>query len=607
MRGDKRQIQTAVFGSADSEEPLLLPLEAIELDAFRQRHEHDTFWCGLLLGGCGLQLTTKLYTDRVCHCAHLPGPDGHPHLCGRRARGVTSADHLYVKSAAAAWLHSRGTQADVDFAQPDGSPLGSVVDIHLAHKKLRVHLDQSVAPEWDSENEPVLGISVPVDQDTLIKRWYVHRIRLDSEGTRRRVRIGTEAFARPTEWFALDECKMTERGLSTPAVERIVRSRSTPPPTLRATRTDRKSPDARTRAQVLFRRIEEARAVGAVVVVTRVSHTLETLEATDQETRTQIETVLQDAKIWLQEQTAARQEMFSRLGEAVAHGNVQEARRLLARVNAIADHDRTDIETQTAGAAATFLAGVLREQEETARRLNTAAEAKEEARRRTARQKTEAPERVRTTLRTLRRHGRTMPGTEKRRRVTMLTDLAAKAGDQLSRSEINQIEAWKARVQPERKTLSPEQAPPAQKKPAPDRTPKPNRDRNVQQQKGKPRLHQQVARADWYSETCPRCYAGAGKPCGNDDRVGPGRTRQLPHDERLRRVLHHSDARSRPPRQRREKRNEQPTDGTAARTWHAWEVSCPKCQAPPKARCTANGPHRERIEWAAEFTRKLWG
>jgi hypothetical protein len=31
-----------------------------------RRHEHDTFWCGLLLGGCGLQLTTRLYTDRVC-------------------------------------------------------------------------------------------------------------------------------------------------------------------------------------------------------------------------------------------------------------------------------------------------------------------------------------------------------------------------------------------------------------------------------------------------------------------------------------------------------------------------------------------------------------
>jgi hypothetical protein len=51
-QGDRRQIQTAVLSSVDSEEPLMLPLEAIELDAFRRHHEHDT-------------LTTKLYTDRV--------------------------------------------------------------------------------------------------------------------------------------------------------------------------------------------------------------------------------------------------------------------------------------------------------------------------------------------------------------------------------------------------------------------------------------------------------------------------------------------------------------------------------------------------------------
>ncbi|WP_405827349.1 hypothetical protein [Streptomyces sp. NBC_00105] len=54
VKGDKRQIQTAVMGGAALEEPLMLPLEAIELDAFRQRHEHDTFWCGLLLGGCSV-------------------------------------------------------------------------------------------------------------------------------------------------------------------------------------------------------------------------------------------------------------------------------------------------------------------------------------------------------------------------------------------------------------------------------------------------------------------------------------------------------------------------------------------------------------------------
>lgn len=63
---DKRRIQTAVLGDAASGMPLLLPLEAIEVDAFRREHAGDTFWRGLLLGGCGGQLTTKLYTDRVC-------------------------------------------------------------------------------------------------------------------------------------------------------------------------------------------------------------------------------------------------------------------------------------------------------------------------------------------------------------------------------------------------------------------------------------------------------------------------------------------------------------------------------------------------------------
>ncbi|GAA0908439.1 hypothetical protein GCM10009574_101200 [Streptomyces asiaticus] len=108
-----------------------------------------------------------------------------------------------MKAAAATWLHDRGERARFDFAQPDGVPVGSVVDIRWRRGGLRVHLDQAVAPVWDEGSEPVPGMSVPVDRDTLIRRWYVHRIRLDSEGTARRVRIGTEAFARPIEWFAL--------------------------------------------------------------------------------------------------------------------------------------------------------------------------------------------------------------------------------------------------------------------------------------------------------------------------------------------------------------------------------------------------------------------
>ncbi|MEV6536353.1 hypothetical protein AB0M86_43470 [Streptomyces sp. NPDC051639] len=64
--GDTRRIQAAVLGHKNSDEPLVLPLEAFELDVFRHLHRGATFWCGLLLGGCGGQLTSKLYADRVC-------------------------------------------------------------------------------------------------------------------------------------------------------------------------------------------------------------------------------------------------------------------------------------------------------------------------------------------------------------------------------------------------------------------------------------------------------------------------------------------------------------------------------------------------------------
>ncbi|MER7639104.1 hypothetical protein [Streptomyces sp. NPDC126522] len=47
-----------------------------------------------------------------------------------------------------------------------------------------------------------------MDRDTLIRRWYVHRIRLDSDGTAPKVSIGTEASARDTEWSTLDETRL---------------------------------------------------------------------------------------------------------------------------------------------------------------------------------------------------------------------------------------------------------------------------------------------------------------------------------------------------------------------------------------------------------------
>ncbi|MFE5894860.1 hypothetical protein ACFQ6E_38855 [Streptomyces sp. NPDC056462] len=332
------------MGSADSEEPLLLPLEAIEVDAFRQRHEGDTFWCGVLLGGCGGQLTTKLYTDRVCHFAHHPGPDGMPHVCERHARDVSSADHLYMKAAAADWLTSRGHEARFAYARPGGVPIGSVLDIEWAPagRCLRVHLDAAVDPVWDDDQiEPVLGVSVPVDDETLVRRWYVHRVRFDSVGTARQVRIGTEAFARPTEWFGLDDCEVTEEGLRTPAVERIVRSRRTPAPRqVTFSRTPAAGSEAaKTGMDERVRRFRDAVRAGSVPAVTALCSEFDAgqpLGDGDED----LAAALKDARAFLDRQREVRGEMVKQLWEAVGERTAARVRSLLVQVETAVGHDR---------------------------------------------------------------------------------------------------------------------------------------------------------------------------------------------------------------------------------------------------------------------------
>ncbi|MFD3422603.1 zinc finger domain-containing protein [Streptomyces decoyicus] len=591
MRTDRRQIQTAVLGSADSEEPLMLPMEAIELDAFRHNYP-DTFWCGTLLGGCGGQLTTKLYTDRACHFAHHPDPDGLPHMCGRHARGVNSADHLYVKAAAAAWLTDRGEQASFEYARPNGAPLGSVVDVRWKRGALRVHLDQVVAPEWDTGMEPVLGTGLLVDPDTLIRRWYVHRIRLDSEGTVRRVRIGTEAFARPTEWFALDDCAMTERGLSTPAVERIIRSRSTPPPSRRPSPKSRKVPDVRAQAQVLLRRLDEARTVGSVIVVNRVYPALAALDGVDQETRIQIDAALAGARTWLEVQTEVRRQMFCDLSDAVAEQNAPEARALLVRVNATAAHDRTDDEDQVAGVAAEFISARVREQQEAVWQRKAEAEAEAAARSREARKELEAIHQVRATLRLLRRQGRSMSTVHKCGVVEELAEVAALAGSQLTPSERNQVGAWQARVERER-TPVPDQR--AAVPPQSDGMQVDGRENPLPKER-ETYPHHRVARRYWYREPCPRCCVSRGQACINPDRVGsdPDRERTTPHAERLQPILDEREAKAKQSKIR-----------SAARHWPPKSVTCPDCGAEPGKPCTTRGPHRRRFEKAEEVARKI--
>jgi hypothetical protein len=282
-----------------------------------------------------------------------------------------------------------------------------------------------------------------VDRDTLIHRWYVHRIRLDSEGTARQVRIGTEAFARPTEWFALHECEMSERGLSTPAVERIVKSRGTAPPSWWPMGRARRMPAPDARAQGLLRRLADARRVDAVVVVRQVARELTELAGSDQEVQGQVRAAVADAHAWLETQAGVRRELFHRLEQAAVAHRTEQVRELLVQINATAAHDRTATEDRIAGEAADYLAARREEQQA----LQAERAAQEAAVRIADRAALGAPQRVRRILRDLgRRPRRSMTKEELRVQVELLVDAVGRAGKRVTPSQMREIERWKHRV-----------------------------------------------------------------------------------------------------------------------------------------------------------------
>ncbi|WP_432171190.1 zinc finger domain-containing protein [Streptomyces sp. 1222.5] len=481
MQADRRRIQTAVLSSAESEEPLMLPMEAIELDVFRHRYEGETFWCGTLLGGCGGQLTTKLYTDRACHFAHHPDPDGLPHACGRRARGVNSADHLYVRSAAAAWLASHGEQASFEYTGPAGAPLGSVVDIRWPRGALRVHLDQTVAPVWDDGLEPVLGLGVPVDRDTLIRRWYVHRIRLDSEGTSRRVRIGTEAFARPTEWFALEECEVTERGLSTPAVQRIIQARSAAAPT-KWTPGQNTDTAQDTRARELLRKLLYARRTESIALAESVCREIPELAGVSPRLQEQLDAALRSGLLWIEKEVEARRELFASLEQAVAEKRAGKVKKLLRHAKTAAKEACSEEESRVINAADACLTAIAAARSQ---RLNTLLDDLDQL----------PPDPDPDVLRI---------------KVRELLRAASEAGS-IGPHRQAKVQAWRERV---RHTAGPLQP---------------------GQEKRLPQLHRQVTRKRWLERCCPRCGANSGQQCAVD--TMPGEMRQVPHDERLKPII----------------------------------------------------------------------
>ncbi|WP_329437987.1 hypothetical protein [Streptomyces canus] len=262
-----------------------------------------------------------------------------------------------LKAAALAWLSGRGESARFTFTQPDGLPVGSLLDIAFerAGRGLRVHLDPAITPVWSEEAvEPVLGVSVPVDDDTLIRRWYVHRVRFDSQGTSRRVRIGTQAFARPTEWFGLDDCEMTDDGLRTPAVDRIIRSRRTPPP--RQVAFSHNAPVADSGVVVgqdeRVRRLRDALRAGWVPAVTALC---EAFHTDPDLAEGELAAALTDAHAFLEQQRELREDLVQQLRQAVAERSSAKVRSLLVRVETVVGRDRSKEEDDAIRTAGTFL------------------------------------------------------------------------------------------------------------------------------------------------------------------------------------------------------------------------------------------------------------
>ncbi|WP_225794493.1 hypothetical protein [Streptomyces aculeolatus] len=341
-----------MVGDEHSDVPVLLPTEAIELDVFRRAHAHDTFWCGLLLGGCGAQLAHKLYVDRLCHFQHYPQARGAPHACRRPKVGESSADHLYVKSAMTQSLLEHGRAGR--FAFPP--PIGSLLDVDLEDGiTLRVHMDQAVPPNWADGRIPVLGPGVIPDPGAFSRCPYVYRVRCESDGASRRVWIGTQSLAHPTEWVPVADCAWTDDGLITPAATEILRQR---PPTADAApaATARRS-GALPKSVIRFiRGLETAQRSGTVEHVRRLCDGsgafLESLGAT---ARTEAEVALQEARTWLAGHEDYQRRVFADLAKAVTEKRAFDVRSQLPSAATLTRRGASASEQRVLAAARAFL------------------------------------------------------------------------------------------------------------------------------------------------------------------------------------------------------------------------------------------------------------
>ncbi|MFJ6783514.1 hypothetical protein [Streptomyces yangpuensis] len=221
-------MQTAVIGHKNSDHPVILPMDAIELDQWRKAHPSYSYWCGIQLGGCGGELSDRRYTNKVCHFAHHPSAP----ICHRTATGESSADHLFIKRGVQRLLQRRQVKGTVKTTDLGTGP-GDAVDVHLpgARRRLRFQLSSLDHRAWQravddltdgSEDlDWVFGPDTPVSRELAGRHGFTLRVRCETVGGERKVHIGAEARDRTVQWTPLEDCVLTPTGLSTPHVDKI--------------------------------------------------------------------------------------------------------------------------------------------------------------------------------------------------------------------------------------------------------------------------------------------------------------------------------------------------------------------------------------------------
>ncbi|MFH8713468.1 competence protein CoiA family protein [Streptomyces zaomyceticus] len=235
---DSRLVQTAVIGSRNSGRAIILPTDADELIRWRRRHPAYTYWCGTQLGGCGNELSDRLYRDKVCHFAHRPHTS-----CHRTATGAASADHLFIKDDLAAWVGRNRLKAKVT-SRDLGSGPGDAVDFRVGaarQQHVRFQFSRLAHAEWNRARRRLSGDSATLDwvfgpgaappetmEELYDEYGYLLRFRFETHGAVRRIRLRAEDPRRSTDWVPLDACAMTPAGLRIPGVEPRRRSSAGP-------------------------------------------------------------------------------------------------------------------------------------------------------------------------------------------------------------------------------------------------------------------------------------------------------------------------------------------------------------------------------------------